>query len=134
MHVITISFPTGLTCMVYSFSLCVATPFNQKGKKAHFFLSPGIVWLHVGCIGLSRAKWDVFPKKNPSRKHLLRDSSSKLPCNFFTIYNLQSCLNTIILILILILLLLLLIFEYTYSDSVFMMKGEKIILFWALLF
>ena len=72
----------------------------------------------------------MFPKKVPNRKHLLQDSSSKLPCNFLqSNINLQSCLNTIILILILLLLLLLLIFEYPYSDSVFMMKGEKIILF-----
>ena len=77
-------------------------------------------------VGLSLSKMRCVPEKNPNRKHLLRDSSSKLPCNFFTIYNLQSCLNTIILILIL---LLLLIFEYPYSDSVFMMKGDKIILF-----
>ena len=67
----------------------------------------------------------MFPKKVPNRKHLLQDSSSKLPCNFLqSNINLQSRLNTIILLL-----LIIIIFKYPYSDSVFMMKGEKIILF-----
>ena len=62
-------------------------------------------------------------------------SNIHLPNCLVIFYNLYllSCLNTIILILLLLLfitklLLLSLLFKYPYSDSVFMMKREKVVL------
>ena len=53
----------------------------QKRKNSTFFpFSRDCV---TSCrVGLSLSKMRCVPEKNPRRKHLLRDSSSKLPCNF----------------------------------------------------